>query len=282
MRKHYAILFTALSGLIFLTSGVYNDNGKAGATGSPGALTCQRSGCHTGTELNAGPGSISISSPDMTDWEYTPGETYTIVVTVSETGRSLFGFGLDAIQASGDNAGTLVPGTGSQIKTAVVGGFSRRNVVHQENSGATANSHTWTFTWNAPDTDLGNVTFYAAGNAANGNGFASGDRIYSTSQVATPNTTIGINEQSASIQELSVYPVPAESFVNMDFNLKKAGDVTIQVVSMDGKTSQAIYSARHQAGFVHTYADISALASGRYIVQVWSKNKLIAQSNLIK
>jgi hypothetical protein len=282
MRRHYFILLGALSGLIFLTSGVYNDNGKAGATGSPGALTCQRSGCHTGTTLNGGPGSITIVSPDLTNWEYVPGESYTIEVTVADADRSLFGFGLDALQANGDNAGTLVAGTGSQIKTAVVGGFSRRNVVHQENSGTSPQSHTWTFTWNAPDTDVGDVTFYAAGNAANGNGVSSGDRIYSTSQVVTADVSIGVEESNVSIDQLAIYPVPAQHFINMDFTLKAAGNVAIQVVSMDGKMSQAIYNAKHPAGFVHSHADISMLPAGRYIVQAWCNGVIVAQNQLVK
>jgi hypothetical protein len=39
----------------------------------------------------------------------------------------------------------------------------------------------WTFNWVAPSTDVGPVTFYAAGNQANNNGNETGDQIYTTS-----------------------------------------------------------------------------------------------------
>ncbi|MBW3624913.1 MAG: hypothetical protein KY468_16045, partial [Armatimonadetes bacterium] len=43
---------------------------------------------------------------------------------------------------------------------------------------------TWSFQWTAPPQGSGNVTFYAAGNAANGNSSASGDFIYTTNAVS--------------------------------------------------------------------------------------------------
>jgi len=39
----------------------------------------------------------------------------------------------------------------------------------------------WTFNWVAPSSDVGRVTFYAAGNQANNNGNETGDQIYVTS-----------------------------------------------------------------------------------------------------
>jgi hypothetical protein len=44
-----------------------------------------------------------------------------------------------------------------------------------------ASGASWTFNWVAPSTDVGLVTFYAAGNEANNNGNESGDQIYTTS-----------------------------------------------------------------------------------------------------
>ena len=42
---------------------------------------------------------------------------------------------------------------------------------------------TWQFDWTVPDPAVGTITFYAAGNAANGNGSTSGDYIYSVSKL---------------------------------------------------------------------------------------------------
>jgi hypothetical protein len=40
--------------------------------------------------------------------------------------------------------------------------------------------------WQAPATDVGFVTFYAAGNAINDNGITTGDTVYTTSVAAAP------------------------------------------------------------------------------------------------
>src|SRR5262249_13884214 len=44
----------------------------------------------------------------------------------------------------------------------------------------TADGTEWTFDWIAPNADVGPVTFYAAGNAANGDDIPLGDYIYTT------------------------------------------------------------------------------------------------------
>src|SRR6185369_13678069 len=48
------------------------------------------------------------------------------------------------------------------------------------------NGATWTFDWTAPSTDVGPVTFYAAGNQANNDGNTSGDFIYKTFVTSAP------------------------------------------------------------------------------------------------
>lgn len=50
-----------------------------------------------------------------------------------------------------------------------------------------ANSNnTWTVEWTPPATNVGDINFYVAGNAANGNGQASNDRIFTQSYTLTP------------------------------------------------------------------------------------------------
>ena len=280
MKKRYSTLFFGLATIIVLTSGVNDETGQAGATGSPGEQTCNQSSCHTGTVVNAGGGTLELTSSNMTNWEYVPGQTYTFSVTVAEDGRGLFGVGLECLKSNGDNAGTLTPGLGSQIKLKTVSGFQRRNIVHTENGGESPNEHTWTFTWTAPATDEGDLTIYAAGNATNGNGSANGDHIYNISQVITPANQTAISELDKLNKDMALYPNPATDFVNMDFNLIYPGNVTVSVYTLTGLKVADIYSARHAAGLVHAHADVTSLATGHYLLQVISDNKVIAQSHL--
>ena len=54
-------------------------------------------------------------------------------------------------------------------------------------------SQTWTLRWIAPASSLGNVTFYASGNAANNNGENTGDNGYKTEVTIEAEVEAGVN-----------------------------------------------------------------------------------------
>lgn len=156
-------------------------------TGSPGDganNTCAKAGCHFGT-VNSFPGSVTIDVSDIPSSGYSPGQTYSISVTVAEAGRSTFGFQLTAEDASGNKVGSY---TGNnQVRLEFTDW-----VTHRMNSG----TGVWSFDWTAPS-GVGDITFYAAGNAANGNGSTSGDHIYTGSATVSLNPLASVNELTA-------------------------------------------------------------------------------------
>src|SRR5437899_6390098 len=81
------------------------DPGKSGA---PGESTCNEAGCHVGTGLNAGGGSVTIDAGGNT---YTPGTAKRIKVTVTDPTQRRWGFQLTARLASSTStrAGVLAP-----------------------------------------------------------------------------------------------------------------------------------------------------------------------------
>jgi hypothetical protein len=190
MRKSIHVLFVALVIAFGLTSMTSNNAeysaGKAGSNGSPGEGTCASGSCHNSFALNSGPGSVSINVVGLVNGNmYIPGETYEVSVTVQQQGFGLFGFGIEALQSSGANAGIWTPGADSHILNATVSGNSRATVAHIDNSGFSSNARTWTFSWTAPVNEIP-VMMYAAGNAANGNGGDGGDYIYTTTLSLMP------------------------------------------------------------------------------------------------
>ena len=154
-------------------------------TGAPGEQTCATSDCHSSNPLNTGSGSVSISGvPD----NYTPGQNYTITVTVGTfAGRIRFGFESTVLDDQGRLAGTITVTDTSRtfLQSGSVGGNLRRYINHSQNG---IGQSSWSFRWTAPATAVGRITFYAAGNAANGNGDDSGDFIYTTSKATQPMT----------------------------------------------------------------------------------------------
>lgn len=252
--------------IALFTSEKMSDNGKAGYTGSPGEQTCTN--CHSDFALNSGGGSIAIGSPSMTNWEYLPNTTYNMSVTVSRSANSLFGIAIEALDATNDNAGTLniTDAASTQIKTRTVSGVVRRNVVHQLNGGATAAAKEFNFSWTSPATNIGPVTFYFAGAAADADGAETGDYVYSGSQVANPNTTATNDLNVDAVQ--SVYPNPASSFITVTYKANLSGLVTMNLFSLKGDLVQKHISSTELPG-THTEVirNLSALPTGVYFLQ---------------
>ena len=247
-------------------AGIESDNGKAGATGSPGEQTCSQPGCHTGSTDNSMGGSVTLTSTDLVNWEYTPGQTYTLTATVTQQGRSLFGMGLEALLPSGANAGTLTPGTGTTIKTATISGNSRNNIVHNMNAGLTANAHSFTFTWTAPATDVGPITMYFAGNATNNNGAKTGDYIYNASQVVTP-AGVGISEEVSSTFTFSFYPNPTTENITVNYSLEESAKVQCVIYDLTGKKVQTETATRFP-GAQQQSIDVNNLQAGTYLLSL--------------
>ncbi|MBI3651857.1 MAG: hypothetical protein HY231_12625 [Acidobacteria bacterium] len=158
-------------------------------TGAPGDIgTCVN--CHdTYVNANVGPGSIALSGLPT---QYQAGQQYTLTVTVQQAARSKYGFQLTAIDGNGNRAGTLAAlGSDTQV-ISPTGSGGRQYLEHtqQGTNPTTSNSRSWQVSWTAPSTDVGPVTLYFAGNAANGNGNNQGDYIYNSSRVVDSPTSV--------------------------------------------------------------------------------------------
>ncbi len=160
--------------------------GAPATGGKPAENTCNIRGCHVGNPLNQN-GTLKILGMPT---EYVALETYALTVrleseaTTSNSNRK-WGFQLTAIDAEGNGVGVFHPGDLGMMDGA--GQFAGReyvthnidNIFQGEQSPAQ-----WTVSWTAPDAGGGAVSFYAAGNAANGNNNSSNDFIYTGSATA--------------------------------------------------------------------------------------------------
>jgi hypothetical protein len=267
MNKYLTLLFGGAVAAVLMSASYDNPGGKAGYTGSTGEQTCAKSGCHDSYTLNSGTGSVTISCPTMPTWEYTPGTSYQISVTVAKSGNTLFALGFEALQSSGANGGTLTAGTGTHTANATVSGNSRKNIVQSTDGGASSNTHTFTFTWVAPTTNIGNVTFYTSGMCCNNNGNEVGDYVYSKSQVVTP-VAASVEEATTEALNMIAYPNPTSEMMNLDYTLPESGKVKASVFSINGQHVMDIFEANQAAGFIHRTFDASSLASGLYVINL--------------
>ncbi len=284
MKKGILLSFFAFSVVLVLTSGTEDINGKAGRTGSPGEVTC-RDGCHSSFALNSGSGSVVLTSSNMVNNEYVPGQVYNMALTVTHSGLSLFGLGLEALTTANANAGTITAGTGSQIKSITVSGVSRKNLTHRLNGGSGTNgAHTFSFTWTAPAAGTGNVNFYFAGVAANGNNQNSQDYVYTGTQLFTEFVTpSGINEASATNSLAKFYPNPVSDKFTLSYNLNNSEAVNAGIYSLSGQLLQQL------SGDINNTDNNTAVISlnenirtGIYILKVTAGNKTQAQKLVVQ
>ncbi len=164
----------------------------------PGEQSCGTSECHNVTPNEGFPGSVSISINGMpaTSYRYLPGETVPVIVTVSDPDQIRAGFQItartsDGCAAAGSFAaidGTVLPqsdtATHAPCPESTVQAFTH---FFPKELNASAS---FELNWTAPMSDIGDIIFAAAGNAADGNNLNTGDRIYTT-QTTVPAVAIG-------------------------------------------------------------------------------------------
>lgn len=169
--KYFCFVFAVVligSKLVFGFSG----GPPAERTGNPGEIcgndTCASS-CHTSFSVNAGFAQFSISLPSS---EYKPGQTLDITIKFTNTSTAIHGFEITAVDASNNKVGTFA----SKDDTTQTEPYDNLYASHTK-VGTGENS--WTVQWTAPTASVfGPITFYAAGNEANGNSASSGNYIY--------------------------------------------------------------------------------------------------------
>ncbi|MEA3478629.1 MAG: choice-of-anchor V domain-containing protein, partial [Bacteroidota bacterium] len=199
MKKSFSFLFVLVFPVALLIM-AYNTGSPGGKTGSPGdsGNTCTE--CHSGTATAIDAWIVSNIPPEG----YTPGAVYNITAIGTHTGVVLFGFELTAEDDQGNKIGTLTVTDPLQTQHT----NSNAAITHTaEGNTPIGNMKTWNMGWTAPMTAVGEITFYAAFNAADGNGNTSGDVIYTSTLTVdntAPATLISITPDSAIQGEILV------------------------------------------------------------------------------
>jgi len=268
MKKFVIIIVSIIAVTMGTAFDILSQNGRSGATGSPGETTCRN--CHSSFS-NAGAGTISLSStiPIASGWRYTPGTTYTMTATVKFVGRSLFGVGVEALTSAGANAGTIVVTNTAKTttKSSTISGNSRMSLVHKLNGGASADSATFTFNWTAPSTNIGNVTFWYAGVMANNNGSNSGDYVANGNTVVYPASATGITEHSNISSGLSVFTLASERKLQVRFNAEQNSNADLSLYDLDGREISKFNAGKiHQGDITLEMPLPQNITSGVYIV----------------
>ncbi|MCD4695250.1 MAG: T9SS type A sorting domain-containing protein [Bacteroidales bacterium] len=256
MKKRYNLLiFIALPAIfLFFTSETWFSGGSPGGkTGSPGDGGQNCTGCHSGTAINQ---DFWIYGPDLLMTGYNPGETYDIFVVGIDGDALKFGFEATAEDGSGNKVGTFETGFGGFNQT-----INNSSAITHTALGTmplTDSGTVWFFTWVAPVSSVGDITFYTAVNTANGNGANSGDQINLSQFTASP--SVGISNSIAE-DKIHIYPNPSSGVVNIAQT--RNSDSNIQVLNLTG---QVVYSKEiHEK---NEKLDLSFLETGVYFMRI--------------
>ena len=179
MKKNllYSIFGILTVGILMGYSGGAGNSGQF-KTGAPTEGTCND--CHGGGAFGTVTPVVEVLNGTTNVTSYCPNTTYTVRITINETGTATpsgYGFQITALNSSNQRAGTFIPGTNQRV--LVNAANSRQYCEHTQR----LTSNIITMQWTSP-ANVGNVTFYAVGNCVNGAG-TNGDLAGTSTKVLT-------------------------------------------------------------------------------------------------
>lgn len=241
MVKRKAILLLTGIAILSVADLVSMSSGGLNMTGAPGEGDC--TGCHGGTANSNTNGNVKISIKDNPT-EYVPGKMYEVTVTTSFPGRSKLGFGF----AARKEGITFIPV--GQLESAQNSGVRATDyATHTETSNTGNGSKTWTFNWQAPSSNEGKITLYAAGVAGNQSNSTQGDFVYTTSVVLNQQGSTGLLSAETKL-DAKIFPSIQTSFFELELYAKQSGNLHVGLYALNGQLVEELTHEHVQAGKV--------------------------------
>ena len=250
MKRLYTI-FSLIAATLILIS--FSSNPPDGKTGAPGDGLCTE--CHSPSN----PPINGVISVEGFPASITPGESYLLTVvnrnTIGDAVKG--GFQLTILGPANTKAGDLSdPSANSVVSVANNRQYFEHNPAQVYPD---SNVLKWTVEWTAPMMDPGSViTWYAAGNIANGNFDNTGDRVV-TANGSGSIILAGVEDLVSA--KPSVFPNPGKDQINV---ILEDGSRLNGLVDFYSITGTKVSSQKIQDGSVTT----SDIPAGMYILQL--------------
>jgi hypothetical protein len=295
MKKHYILgltLITAIGFLALQRSGVdsvekylaknghtkFAAGAPAGKTGAPGEGSCID--CHStgtvqdGSSLN----NLLVLDGATPMANYAPGASYNVTLALN-SGDVMEGFQATVLDVSTNSMAGSFPGTGG-FGTAVSSGSGRDYANHTATSNTEGNL-LWSWTWDAPATDMGPVRFYVATNVANGNGATSGDVIYLSEH--TLGSSVGLNDEVLDASDFTAGYAANGNNVKVNFNSLAVDNMFFNLVDLSGKSVFTSNLGESKIGNNEASVSLpSGIKSGIYVVNFFVGNKAMSSKIMIQ
>jgi hypothetical protein len=256
-----------------LKNGSGAPTGKSGAPGESNCTDCHSGSVQSGDGINE---LFLMNSNFQPVTEYVPGETYQVALSTATATKR--GFQVSPrIVSSNAKAGTSVGIIGS---SNVLSANSQDYITHTSLSNAAASG--WAFTWTAPATDVGDVTFYYAANITNANGASSGDVIRTSQHTFSATQEVNSIEENKKNLELSVGFVKDNSSLLLNYSTLQAGSAFVNIIDMSGKSVFTKRFDNVKIGSNEEQIFLSKdLKEGVYVVNFFVNNNSISKKIMI-
>ncbi len=287
------LFFTAALSIILSSyrEGPMKHSGWDG-TGADGTTGCSNgSSCHNST-TSLSP-TVELDSAGVAVTSYQPGGSYTVKISAinNTTGTfGYFGFQLATVSATGAGsaAATQAGIWGTSLPTDVQNtpGSGRNSfpvIEHNtaipavSGSGGAGTIYSESIPWTAPAAGSGPIEIFGVINAVTGLDIA----FLCDYQGATPVTineavATGINALSDKLTGFNVYPTLMNDNVTMAFDLRDASNITVSLISLDGRTAKTLMSQEPigQGTFTRSF-DVNGLATGVYLIRMEIENEAV-------
>ncbi len=292
MKKNYILSFSALvilGAASFQKSGDFkvekyfaknghlrNSSGAAGGrTGAPGETNC--TACHSGTAQDGTTeNNLTVLSGVSPVTSYVPGTTYSVALNMTSSPAKK-GFQATALTSAGVMAGTF---TGVAGITSINAASSKSYANHTATSNTNATT-LWGWSWTAPATDVGDITFYVATNKTNSNNTNAGDVIYLSQHVIT--STLGLVEQTDNQLNFTVGYSPENNSAVFNFTTLSVGEMVLNLVDLNGRSVFHSELGTAQIGQNNQSVALpSDLKNGIYIANFFVNNKVMSAKIMIQ
>lgn len=268
------ILFIGLSSFIVVNT-YKTSGGHPSATGAPGEKTCvdATTGCHSNADIVKDTTNVvNTFIFSSIDSSYTPNQTYNITLNAQKSAITKFGFEIVALTKSTNaNAGTWVITDANRTHTLVGSAplSSRKYVTHSSNGTPAVSSGLgqWTFSWKAPSSNMGKITFYYATSCTNNNGANTGEQLFLSTFEIHPTAPASIG-QFIEKSKFSVNYDEVAGKLSVKYFVKKAATTSIRIIDNQGKIVKSFVLTDKDNGQVSDVFELSNLSKGMYFVHL--------------
>jgi Reeler domain/Secretion system C-terminal sorting domain len=238
------------------------------ANNPPDNLNCTY--CHTGVPIHDSTNFVLSIGTDTSNFTtLTSGTTYQLnqvyyLRMQANKVHPRYGFELTAQDAS--NSGTDI-GSFTVLNNSNTSFVNTGTGLYVAHKNADANNQ-WTFKWTAPATNIGPITFYWAGNDANGDTTQEGDSIYVVKKTISATPGAAINNISSVLTNINISPAVCSTNLQLQFEVLNRANVQAQIIALNGALIQTVLNENLSAGTFHHVVDVNSLAAGIYLLKV--------------